>query len=277
MPRGWASRRRSSSRSKSIRGRAVVRAAVTDRQRRGSVYVPMHWTDQFASLGRVDALVAPETDPQSGQPGLKYTPVAVRAYKAAWFGFAVLRDRPDTISSEYWALAKCNGGWRIELAAGSAPADWTAFARALLGLKACAADDESDLLAYHDAQSGRRRFAAFDGDRLCGALFVGPQPVAVSRAWLTGRLEAETDAPTERLRLLAGRGGEDMPDPGSIVCSCFSVGVNQIAAAVLSGGCATVDAVGEALGAGTNCGSCRAEIERLIHETDAEDRVSSGA
>ncbi|MCA8928264.1 MAG: (2Fe-2S)-binding protein, partial [Alphaproteobacteria bacterium] len=37
-------------------------------------------------------------------------------------------------------------------------------------------------------------------------------------------------------------------------------------AAAAVGGCANVDAVGAATGAGTNCGSCRAEIGRLIHD-----------
>ncbi len=258
-------------------GTAVVRAAVTDRQRPGSVYVPMHWTDRYASKGRVDAVVAPETDPVSGQPGLKYTPVAVRPYAACWYGFAVMRTAPLAPSAGYWALAKCDGGWRVELAGDTAPEDWGAFARRFFGMEATAAPDEGDLLAYRDAQSGQHRFAVFDGKRLSGALFVGPAPVAVSRIWMAGRLDGDIEAPAERLRLLAGRGGDNLPDPGAIVCSCFSVGVNQIAAAVLSGGCTTVEAVGAALGAGTNCGSCRAEIQRLIHETDTPARVAAHA
>jgi assimilatory nitrate reductase catalytic subunit len=261
----------------SVYGMAVVRAAVTERQRPGSVYVPMHWTDRYASKGRVDAVVAPETDPISGQPGLKYTPVAVRPYAARWYGFAVMRDIPQALSAGYWALAKCEGGWRIELAGDAVPEDWDAFARRLFGMAAVAAPDEGDLLAYRDAQSGQHRFAVFDGKRLSGALFVGPAPVAVSRTWMAGRLDSGTDAPADRLRLLAGRGGDNLPDPGAIVCSCFSVGVNQIAAAVLSGGCPTVEAVGAALGAGTNCGSCRAEIQRLIHDTDTPARVAAHA
>lgn len=256
---------------RSVYGRAILRAAITDRQRSGSVFVPMHWTDEYASLGRVDALVSPETDPVSGQPGSKYTPVAVRPYAAAWYGFAILRDAPVAVPADYWALAKCDGGWRLELAGAKPLIDAADFARSVFRL---GADDESDLLAYQDAQSGQHRFAVFDDGRLSGALFVGPQPVAVSRAWMTGQLEAEAGGPAERLRLLAGRGGMDMPDPGAIVCSCFAVGVNQIADAVRSGGCASVDAVGAALGAGTNCGSCRAEIQKLIHETDMPEKVA---
>ncbi|MGO8918254.1 MAG: molybdopterin oxidoreductase family protein [Stellaceae bacterium] len=36
-------------------GRAVLRVAATERQRRGSLFAPMHWTDQYASQARIDA------------------------------------------------------------------------------------------------------------------------------------------------------------------------------------------------------------------------------
>jgi len=258
----------------SARGRAILRASVTERQRPGAVFAPMHWTGQYASLGRIDALVAPETDPVSGQPGSKYTPVAVRPYAAAWYGFAVLREAPAAVDAEYWAHAKCGSGWRLELAGAGMPDDWSAFAHALFGL---GAGDESDLLAYHDAHSGQHRFAVISDGRVAGALFVGPAPVAVSRAWMSERLDTMAGPPAERLRLLAGRGGMDMPDPGAIVCACFSVGVNQIATAILDGGCTTVDAVGAALSAGTNCGSCRAEIQKLIHDTILPEEVARHA
>jgi assimilatory nitrate reductase catalytic subunit len=40
--------------------------------------------------------------------------------------------------------------------------------------------------------------------------------------------------------------------------------VNQIAAAVAAG-CASVDAIGATLKAGTNCGSCRSEIRAIVN------------
>ena len=64
---------------------------------------------------------------------------------------------------------------------------------------------------------------------------------------------------------LAGRPGADMPDKGAIVCSCFNVGAKEIATAVRSG-CGTVEAVGKATSAGTNCGSCRSEIREIVDE-----------
>ena len=122
---------------------------------------------------------------------------------------------------------------------------------------------KAEILAYHDEASGAHRFAAFDGDRLVAALYLSRDPVVVSRVWAAASL-TEAHAPLQRFRLLAGRGGADRPDPGAIVCSCFSVGVNEITAAITSGRAIGVDEVGALLKAGTNCGSCRSEIKGII-------------
>ena len=65
---------------KSRWGEMIVRVVVTDEQRPGSIFVPIHWSDQYASMARVDALVAAVYDPISGQPESKHTPVSIRAY-----------------------------------------------------------------------------------------------------------------------------------------------------------------------------------------------------
>ncbi|MCB1822977.1 MAG: nitrate reductase, partial [Candidatus Competibacteraceae bacterium] len=53
-------------------GRVLLRALVTECQQRGSLFVPMHWTDQLASNARVGTLVSANTDPLSGQPESKH-------------------------------------------------------------------------------------------------------------------------------------------------------------------------------------------------------------
>ncbi|TFF17956.1 nitrate reductase [Jiella endophytica] len=241
----------------SPRGSAVVRVLVSGRQRPGSVFVPMHWSGQNASGGRIDALVGSATDPVSGQPGLKATRVDVRRFEAAWYGFAVTAERPETAGFDYFALARTGGGYRLEIAGLAALEDPALLAEALSGMP------RSAILAYHDRTSGAHRFAAFDGDRLVAAVYLSKEPVAVSRVWAASALEA-AHAPRERYLLLAGRGGAGRPDPGAIVCSCFSVGVNEITAAVASGRAAGVAEIGRLLKAGTNCGSCRSEIQGII-------------
>lgn len=241
----------------SPRGDVLVRALITPRQRPGSVFAPMHWTDQFAAKGRLDALTAPLTDPISGQPALKHVAARIEKFAAKVFGFAVTRQRPEAITADYWAAARCKGGWRVELAFADDAVDWTAFAGSLFNASS------AEMLAYHDRDAGQHRIAAFDGEHLAGALFVAPGPVAVSRGWAAEQLEAPHASQRERFRIVAGRAGADRPDAGATVCSCFSVGANQIMAAVTAG-CTTVEAIGGALKAGTNCGSCRSEIRALI-------------
>ncbi|TPM26874.1 nitrate reductase [Mesorhizobium sp. B2-3-4] len=241
----------------SPRGEVLVRVLVTTRQRQGSLFAPMHWTDQFAARGRLDTLTASLTDPVSGQPALKYVAVRIEKFTARVFGFAVTRKRPATIAADYWAVARCRGGWRVEFALARDDVDWTAFATSLFGAV------DAEVLAYHDRDAGQHRIAAFDGAQLVGALYVAPDPVAVSRGWAAQQLEEIHASQRQRFRIVAGRAGTEQPDAGATVCSCFNVGVNQITAAAAAG-CITVDAIGVALKAGTNCGSCRSEIRAII-------------
>ena len=240
---------------KSPHGSVTVRALVTERVRQGDVYVPMHWTDQFASCARIDAVVAPETDPFSGQPGSKFTPVAVSRKKTAWFGFAVLRDKPSEIPADYWALAPVDGGYRLEFA-GQSDADFQAIARSL-GAR------EAEFVCLEDGAAGGCRAACWVGEELQGAFFFSREPVEVSRQWASGLLTAAPVSKQLRFQVLAGRPPADRPDQGAIVCSCFQVGCNQIAEAARQGA-GSVKAIGEQLGAGTNCGSCRSEIQTLL-------------
>jgi assimilatory nitrate reductase catalytic subunit len=234
---------------------AVVRALVTDRQRRGHLFVPMHWTDQFASNGRIDALVTAKVDPFSAQPALKMAEVHAEPVHTRLYGFFVSAQRP-MLDTGYWAVAEAIGGMRGELAWFDEPADWDGWLRSAFALPAGAS-----VQSVLDARSGRRSFAVLDNGRLVAALYTSPDPVLVSRQWAVGLLTAESlNAST----VLAGRPGADMPDSGAIVCSCFSVGSNTIAAAVTDQGCTTVEAVGACTKAGTNCGSCRAEIRGII-------------
>jgi assimilatory nitrate reductase catalytic subunit len=253
----------------SAHGGVVLRALITSRQRRGMVFAPIHWTDQLASAARVGSLVAPHTDPVSGQPELKFTAVRVSPFAAGWYGFAVSTQAPAVAGLDYWVVARAKTGFKVEFALCDASEDWAQMAARLLGT---AAQAEVEILAYHDGLAGRHRFAAFAGGRMVGALFLDRAPVGVSRSWLAGLIGQEMPDRRERLRVLAGRPASVGVDAGAIVCACLEVGINQILRTITQAGCHTVAAVGAACGAGTNCGSCRPEIGKLIQE-----RVASGA
>ncbi|RFC62180.1 nitrate reductase [Fulvimarina endophytica] len=255
----------------SSHGRAVVRALVTDRQRPGNVFVPMHWTARFAPSARIGAVAHAERDPVSGQPALKSTSGTVRRFSAAWHGFAILKHRPDLEAiapiADYRAAARTDGGWRLELAGARALSDAPGFARELFGQPA------AEIVAYRDRRAGTERFAVFFEGELLGALYLSPEPVSVARSWAVSQLSLAGGQGASRAELLAGRSRADRPDPGAVVCSCFGVGINEIAALVASGGAASVEAVGKALNAGTNCGSCRSEIRAIIEAACVEATV----
>ena len=94
---------------------------------------------------------------------------------------------------------------------------------------------------------------------------IGPEPVAVMRDYLAGLPgQGAADA-------LSGRMPAAMPNPGPVLCSCFGTGINTIIAAIETDGLMSVEAIGEALGAGTNCGSCRPELSQLLARSQMKE------
>ncbi|MRU16520.1 nitrate reductase [Roseovarius sp. A21] len=232
-------------------GRAILRARITDSVQPGQVFAPMHWTGETAPSARIDGLVAAETDPVSGQPESKASVVALSRFKAAWYGFAVSRDAMAP-TADYWALARTGQGYRAEMAGHTPPTDWEQEARRLFAAPGASA------MSILDAARGTARIALHEEGALIGALFVAPRPVAVMRDYLVTLPGAAAEG------VLQGRPAADVPNPGPVLCSCLGVGVNTIVEAVETQGLISVDAIGEALGAGTNCGSCRPEIAALL-------------
>lgn len=235
-------------------GRAILRARVTDTVRPGEVFAPMHWTGETAPSARIDALVAPVTDPVSGQPESKASTVSVAPYAAEWYGFAVSRGAPNP-DAEYWALVRTEAGYRAEMAGRMVPTDWEDHTRTLFGLP------DADAQLFTDPARGTFRIALFEAGHLAAALFVSRDPTALMRDYLA-TLPGE-EAPG----VLSGRAPTDRPDPGPVICSCFGVGINTIVTAIETDGFTTVDEIGAALQAGTNCGSCRAELAAILAST----------
>jgi assimilatory nitrate reductase catalytic subunit len=183
-------------------GATVARVRVSDRQRRGEIFAPIHWTDGFASGGRVGLAVNPARDPVSGQPELKHTPVRVRPYLAAWHGFALSLAEVTPDGAAYWARSIGSGYVRTEMAGEAPPADWDLWARRLLG----ASDRSGEWIAYRDGRAGQFRFAELRGSRLSACLFVAPKPEQLpARDWLAEMFTRATLSAQDRMGVLAGR------------------------------------------------------------------------
>jgi assimilatory nitrate reductase catalytic subunit len=236
-------------RVETAQGASIFRVASTPDQRRRELFVPIHWTDQTSAGGRTGLLPGPERDPVSGQPGFKNTPATVSAYKSDWTGFLLTRDRPARPDCAYWTHVRTAHGWLTELAGQGDPAALTAL---------LPPGERAEMI---DARRGVVRSAVLERGVLQAALFVSRSAMLPPREWLIDQLGAPDPSPME---LLAGRPATPAPDRGPIICVCFDIGMNTILRAITEQSLVNVEAVGAALNAGTNCGSCRPAIAALF-------------
>jgi len=238
-------------------GAMLARVVVTEEQRLGSIFVPMHWNDFIAAKGRVNGLVNPVVDPISGQPELKHTPVKITAYQPAWYGFILSREPLSSIDSEYWVKIKGHQFWRYELAGEQVIDDPSAWAKQQLG-------ENGDWLEFTDLGRQQYRASKIVNNSLDSIVFIAPHHELPARSWLSQLFAEKTLSDEIRMSLLAGKPGTELPDAGPMVCACFGVGENTIKEAILCGDVKTVDDIGKQLKAGTNCGSCLPEIKKLF-------------
>jgi assimilatory nitrate reductase catalytic subunit len=243
-----------------VTGHAILRARLDPGQRPGSVFAPMHWTRQFCPEGRINQSVNAEVDPISGQPELKHTPVRISPWTAEWHGFLISRERLGADVVEWCAIIPTGAAWRHEIA-GTEPADGE-FAR-LRGM----VPQDGAWITLSDPASGVHRAALVQDGTLQAVIFLGPGHLLPARDWLVSLFERDRITLDERRALLAGLPAEGGA-PEKPVCVCFGVGESRIRAAI-DGGCGTVEAIGAATHAGTNCGSCKPELRALLASVPA--------
>ena len=246
-------------------GSMLARATVGAGVRPGDIFVPMHWNDQYARNARVGALVNPATDPYSGQPESKHTPCRIERWIPAWTGFLFSR-RELPLPTCTWA-SKIRGErfFRYEIAGDSAASGWSALA-VQLGL-ALPQDDAPSLL-YEDIPTGSYRWARIENNQLeCCVFVAGGESTAIrdaDRGWIASLFAKPALEPLDRKALLSGKSPAGVEDAGRTVCACFGVGEKTIRKAIAQQQLKTVADVGKCLKAGTNCGSCVAEIKTLL-------------
>ena len=234
----------------SPRGVMVARVRISDAQREGNAFAPMHWNAAFARQGKVNALVEGRCDPVSGQPESKQTAVRIQPWQPAWQGELYAREGLEMPSSVYWwrkasrltvACDKPLLSWVMEYASGRG---WQ--------LQVAQTGERSSVLAWHEGQ-------------LMLGFWEGTALPALAHTVIEAAFHSPPVLPAERHALLNGQSVGKAMDPGRIICSCFSVGEEAIREAI-AGGCDSVTALGAKLRCGTNCGSCVPELKGLFQD-----------
>jgi assimilatory nitrate reductase catalytic subunit len=240
-----------------VHGEGIFRIKLSEGQQRGSLFVPIHWSGETASAARACDLVAPHTDPYSGQPEAKATPASIAPVTFAYRGFALTRAAVALPDGTWWARVALPAGTGTLIATNERPELWRDHAAVMMG---------SELAEFIDLRRGIYRAAAFREGRLDAALFLGPAQAATQWDVVKMLFEQEALADIERRMLLSGRGADGLNETGPVICACFGVGLNIIRDAIASNSATNVESIGKALRAGTNCGSCLPELKRIVHE-----------
>ena len=242
-------------------GTVRLQVRVEDGQGPGTVFAPIHWSGTNGSDGRVGPLVQDDTDPFSGQPDMKATPVAISPLPAPQEVFLLSRTPLDLPGGTFWARVSLSGGLGWKVLADLDVRVWQAFGQSLIAGRGHA--------ELEDLAGGHYRLAIFEPDgSLAFVLMAGPRGSVPSWDTLIRLFEHGPVGDADRKVILSGRHGDGEAACGPLVCACFGVGAGAIRAAV-DGGAETPEAVGARLKAGTNCGSCLPEIRRIIGEAAA--------
>lgn len=220
----------------------------------GTVFAAIHWNGHMAGLSKASEVIAPVTDPISGQPESKHAAAAVCAIPvSSWCRLLVPAELPSPDSpgpATLFATSQPSAdGTRIELALASTP----------------------------QIHSLARPLANVYGTKLNVLSVCGPNQIQFILE-VSGDVVAAGAMAPERHDLpdwqvlasrLAGRPSwtllaQTPIEPTSRqVCACFEVRQATIERAIREGS-RTLAALQARLRCGTNCGSCVPELHRLL-------------
>ena len=250
-------------------GKARARVLISNDMNPGQVFMPMHWTGVEASAGRVCSLISPDVDPLSGQPELKFTPVAIKPWQYRQEAIVITKERLSTEGFDYWVHRSIESGHCYLLATENAE---TSLKEQLLN-KGLFANDGNSITFDNPSTLAYRSAKTFNGE-LHSACIIAPQIIAADYAWLDSLLSKDLNVEIQR-SILSGQASQSLLT-GKQVCACKQVGELTIINAIKEQGCQSAQAVGRCTEAGTGCGSCIPEINQLIDEHTVQLAVVAG-
>ena len=257
---------------KSKWGKCVLRAMLSDNIRRGQVFAPIHWNDQFASDARIGKVVNPVVDAISGEPEFKHTPVIIHPFYSQWQGVFFVRHGFEKVvqstieKTVWWSKITTAKATRYELAARQKFGHTTEQIKALIPFQ----DESFEWLNIADPTAHISHSVVLNDGQLIASLYIAPKALLPDREWVAGLFKRERLSAMHRKALLAGQPMSMTNHEGQIVCSCFKVGKNRIIDAIKTQNITDEKQVTACLKAGGNCGSCLPEIRGLIKACQIE-------
>jgi assimilatory nitrate reductase catalytic subunit len=247
-------------------GSVQAYAQITDSVRKDSCFMPIHFNQQVSAKGSVSRLYSSVVDPISGQPESKQIPVNVSKTRYTKF-VSVFSTQNIDIDESFWVKARRHNTLHYEIA--TSDEDFSLHKWS-----------QSQTENLNDGTSAGEWISASNGDVDVSVLMREKQLLWVSFAF--NDRQTQTTLPTEWVTdafskaldfslitaLLSAEPDEEFLK-GRLVCSCFKVHEKDISDAIYAG-TNSVESLGASLKCGTNCGSCKSELQQMINNTDSE-------
>ncbi|GAA6151773.1 nitrate reductase [Pseudoteredinibacter isoporae] len=232
----------------------VAFAEISDDVVQGQCFMPIHWSEQFASSANVSNLYPGIVDPISGQPESKQTVVNLEALHSERY-IQLYSKTELSLREGFWVKSRGHEGFHYLLAFPDQEVNCQEYLKIISGV-------HGEWLSYSHGvaenmmclREGKVEFLAFVRD----------QPVNVSREWLDYIFAQAPLGFSDIQCVLRGQAGNAF-ELGPKICSCFNVHQKTIVDEIESGA-GSVSELGERLRCGRNCGSCKPELASLIKQ-----------
>ena len=130
-----------------------------------------------------------------------------------------------------------------------------------IGLPECPDDKSYEEIVFIDKAKRYYKKCIIHHDRLVGTILIGDKSEFQEfRELIANKIELSD----KRIQLLRS-GNKANPVLGKLVCSCNNVGSENIRNKVI-GGCTNMKDLCAQTGAGTGCGSCKPEVQRILED-----------
>lgn len=233
-------------------GEFIAHAVLTTSMEDDQCFVPIHWNTTFSSASTANVLFESVFDPISGQPESKHTVVDLEPLSVVQYG-EIYTVRDIQLHTDYWVKRQLNGCVNYAFENLQPVVDLLTWAQTCLF-------QDGEWMAMQ--KGTRTQLLCLLDNKLAFVAFVDSQPITIPSDWVA-QLFRENALPPESMRALL----HATPDPsyllGPLVCVCHQVYEKQIVDEIKDG-VDTVNKLGEKLKCGTNCGSCRSVISRLV-------------
>ncbi|WP_130802537.1 nitrate reductase [Acinetobacter ihumii] len=256
-------------------GTCVLRVQLSEGVRRGQIFAPIHWSDQFASDARIGKVVNPVVDAISGEPEFKHTPVMIEPFYTQWQGVLFIRDGMQHLIQAglkqitWWTTLKMTQVHRYEIAGRNKLEQVLHDLKTFLPFE----DASYEWMSLNDASMHMSHHIVLKDGILIASLYIAPIEMLPDRDWVAQLFKRERLSALHRKALLAGMPMSMANHDGPLVCSCFKVGKNKIIETIKTQKITHEKQVTACLKAGGNCGSCLPEIRGLIKQCQQEAEV----